>query len=740
MVEFSSHERLSAADPSRCRFESCKYCPLVDECELIQEYEQFRSNHPKPVDEQPASVISDDTLVIQGIAIPSSSEDDDIPYGVPEQSYPTCATEGSRFDIDFPSYDEEELEIGCIMSGTYVYPRECGRQSVTEGIGDHFKIETYYDGSIKTDVEDRWEPLQPVFISAQTGQGKNYFIENTLIPYVRDLNYKNRTNQKVLILSNRLALLQQVKSHLKGAVGDDDDDGEDKIYPYRDCADVMSYQSLLGQEKYLETVQKKKHSRYIYIICDEAHFFTSDAMFNPHTSKILSAIVRLFRDAVRVYMSATPYECLKYIIDYEQKYQNVLNFGKAQGKYRPSQMIFYHFQRDYSYLDVKSYSSIDELFEIIVASVNKRKEKWLIFIDDKERGSLVKAKLLKCAREYAKEHGGSQILNGEVGEEDESEDKDQILVVNAESKADKTYTMVIKNEKLGKNTYVLISTSVLDNGVNLAGINNIVVSDMSKVKCLQMVGRARVSGSNDRKTLYVKRFGDNEVDKRIKNLYRQRDAYQRYNLAYAEPRDLMRPRGNNEWIFLKKYYDGTARDWEDAKHWFGRSMDDPKKLYFNEVAESLMGRMIPQYQAIYDEMIEEGQALDEAQRSEGVNYTGQKYLEYQLAWFGKSYSVDDDITFADKEKAKKEFIAFLEVYAESGKIIETEEKMEEFQEKFTRLHDMAYTRADKNRDRIYKFKKMNDLLNEHGLKYVIDGKPQAGPWTIKRADSNESPE
>ena len=51
---------------------------------------------------------------------------------------------------------------------------------------------------------------------------------------------------------------------------------------------------------------------------------------------------------------------------------------------------------------------------------------------------------------------------------------------------------IVKDEKLGKDTYVLITTSVLDNGVNLTDINNIVVSDMSKVKCLQMIGRASI--------------------------------------------------------------------------------------------------------------------------------------------------------------------------------------------------------------------------------------------------------
>ena len=74
---------------------------------------------------------------------------------------------------------------------------------------------------------------------------------------------------------------------------------------------------------------------------------------------------------------------------------------------------------------------------------------------------------------------------------------------------------MVLNERLDKNTFVLITTSVLDNGVNLTGINNIVVSDMERVKCLQMLGRARVSDADDRKTLYVQRFDCPYVQKRI---------------------------------------------------------------------------------------------------------------------------------------------------------------------------------------------------------------------------------
>lgn len=162
----------------------------------------------------------------------------------------------------------------------------------------------------------------------------------------------------------------------------------------------MTNQGLLHKEDYLKKLQEKKtSSRYILVICDEAHFFTSDAMFNPHTYNILSMIVRLFQDAVRVYMSATPYECLKPIIDCGYKYQNLLNENKKEKERVYCSMVLYHFTRDYSYLDIKTYSAIKELYKEIVDSVKNRKEKWLIFIDDREKCEGVKKKLEAFAQE-----------------------------------------------------------------------------------------------------------------------------------------------------------------------------------------------------------------------------------------------------------------------------------------------------------------------------------------------------
>lgn len=761
MVYSDNFTVLTDEKKAQYKFDFCRGCALYDECELVEEYVRFRDNH-SPIHKSQISQATGDVLQVKATAVPIGECGTDssrplVNARVVSGAEPMPSvgdTSPSGAGTGRASYDQEEVKDGCLMSRQYVYPIACGKQRVTDGIGDHYRVETRkdYTMEIVTGTLDRWEPLQPVFISAQTGRGKNFFIENTLIPYVRELNYKNNTSQRILILSNRLALRQQIKNRLN-----EEDDPTDERYPYGEYADVMTYQSLLRQEHHLNKKQKKAHSRYIYVICDEAHFFTSDAMFNPYTAEILSAIVRLFQDAIRVYMSATPYECLEYIIKYEREYHSRLSFNRGQEKDKSIPMAFYHFERDYSYLDVKAYSSIAELYEQIVKSVNKQKEtdreKWLIFIDDKEKGATVKRQLLEYEKNYAKEHGGSQVLSGadEEAEQDEESTGSKattrarpILVANAGSKTEEAYMSMVKNEELGNGTYVLITTSVLDNGVNLKGINNVVVSDMAKVKCLQMVGRARISGEDDRKTLYIKRFGGGEVWNRLKNFDRQKEAYHRYNLAYGESRDLLRSRTKDIDNFINKYYHGSGDDWRDAEHWFGHPIKSPTELYFNEIAKSLLDGLVSRYQFIYNEMIEEGPTKDDKDIiREGMNRSGQKYLEYELSWFGKSYCVDDDLTFADKDKGKKALVAFLESYADSGTEIADQADRIKFQADFTELYEAAFGPISKNKreNKGTAGLQMNRALAGKQIGYKIYGRLEQGPWTIIKTDeSQENPE
>lgn len=684
---------LSDFEKSQYKFNFCTGCQFYP-CELIEEYLQFKKSHPS-ISKIP---------IVEAIAVSDDSELQNDTITVTARLL-TEAEKNETVSASF-SYDQENLKNGCIMSSGHVYQVECGNQRVTDGIGDHYKVELTYDKKIRKDTEDRWVPTQPIFISAQTGQGKNFFIENTLIPYVRELNYNNNTRLKVLILSNRLALKKQINNRLRGGI--DFDDAGEQCYSYNDVADVMTYHGLLNKnnQMYFEKVQERRESRYLYVICDEAHFFTSDATFNPHTHKILASIVKLFKKSIRIYMSATPYDCLDYIKTYEERY-------KLQNKYQP--MVFYHFKRNYTYLDVKTYSNFDELYTRIIESIHKRKEKWLIFIDDKEKGKTVKRKLEECGEKM-----GISLLPS-----DKKTEVEKILVVDAESKSNPQYQAMVLNETLPKGVFVLITTSVLDNGVNLTGIKNIVVSDMSKAKVLQMVGRARVNDSNDHKTVYLKRFDEKYVSKRLESLQNQQDAYHKYELAYGDLPHPSASRGYSEYQFLSKYYDGNVRDLENAKHWFGRSIKEPTKLYFNEIARSLMESQISQYKLISDEMQQEAKQ----------GKVGQKYLEHQLSWFGKIYSEDDDLTFADKDKAKKQFVAFLEAYAESGEQIDQQKQKQSFCPEFTKLYDAAFGRKDPNKQRIYGIQKMNTYLEDENIGYEVISHSKY--WIIAKCDRSE---
>ena len=547
-----------------------------------------------------------------------------------------------------PTYitEQDAWENGdCAMSVRKCYQIECGDKWVSDGIGDHYEIDLEYDYKkgiykIVKNTTDKWEPRQPVFISSQTGGGKNTFIEEEIIPYVRELNLKHNTDFKVLYLVNRKALQAQINDRLDGK--DDPDFEKDGLYygQYKDyvCADAISYQSFLNKADYLKKKQKT-NSGYLFVVCDEAHFFPSDGMFNPDTSKILEAIVKTFTNAVRIYMTATPYEGLKYISEYEHRYNDNSRLG-----------VLYHFKRNYNYLRIKYFSHINELKDIIVESVTNKNEKWLVFIDDKEKCENYKNIL--------------ESYDGETIDEDDAEDGDnnsntdtnktsggpmdgKVFAVNAESKYNEKYQKMIVDERLGKKTNVLVTTSVLDNGVNLRDIDNVVITDINKTKCLQMLGRARADRDENGKykkkiTLYVQRASPKYIEKRIKDLERRRDAYHSYDLAYGNAVDFNEKRNKREYEqeFLEKYYHDDPVDWENGVHWFGIDAINPptlfsSKYYFNNIARSVVNRLIPRYTSILEEM----KATDKSRK-----VTGQKYLEYQLSWFGKKYNRKNDIT------------------------------------------------------------------------------------------------
>lgn len=674
--------------------DKCERCRLNHDCELMDEYRLFLKNNPPKI--MPAPVLLTNKTVDTNSTLSESGNKIRV----------TAYHKTSRPKTESPEYRRIDRESCKLNFGI-----PCGSKTIKDGIGDFYKINTSnFDHKIAAGTANRWETYQPVFISAQTGKGKNYFIENTLIPYIRQLNYEKKTDYKILHICNRKALASQIINRIKDGVCSENYKQDEK-YSYSDIVDVMSYQSLLNRIDLVKTQQKNKIGRYIFVICDEAHFFTSDAMFNPDTEKILSAIPAIFNDAIRIYMTATPYECYREICKYER-----------------SPSVVYHFIRDYSYLDIKYYRHYSDLKDLIM-----NKEKWLIFIDDKDECKKFKSELDFADDESADEDKGfdEKDRNDIIKTKGDKSEKSKIYTVCADSKYERRYQNMVLNEKFGNNTRVLIATSVIDNGVNFTDVKNVVISDVSKVKCLQMLGRARIN-KEERITVYIKRFDEKYIKKRISDLKKQQDAYHDYDIAYERAVDYSddtRRKFNYKHEFRNKYYNSKVEDWENAKYWFGVDKDDANKIYLNGIARSQVNALVPIYESILSDM-----------HSDDINaLPGQKYLEYQLSWFGHKYNKENDLSLKAIDDNLKILIDFLESCADK-ELYGSDQN--EFSKKFTELHDQLFPRRDRNKERIYGVNQINKSLEEHNMKYIIEhtqtSKDNKTYWKVIRSNSKDS--
>lgn len=402
----------------------------------------------------------------------------------------------------------------------------------------------YLTDFISGDI-NKWQPNEPIIISAQTGSGKNHFIQETLLPKLIDEN--PNTKDLMLILSNRIALTRQTKmqfadslvKYAHNAKYSNEiekyytSEGLDKLYIDFGVVTICSYHQMI--ERHILDDNKFK-----YIICDECHFFTSDSLFNSETNKMLEEIVNKGQNSIRIYMSATPDVVFEPIIRTEYGFRETLiendikiltnlkedknfklipflknppiyQFTSEFGKYRFIQNIhdvdncieeerndfnlklkFYYMARNYNYIEnIFSYPTEDVLANI----VEKSSSKWLIFSNRSanEIMSAIKSKSIDC------------ILL--------SRDK-----INSNLKVNDEYRYIIDHETTSKK--VVISTSVLDNGINIKNdklkenekILNIAIDVTDRTEFIQMLGRIRFNDT-DKINLYIKENSIDELKK-----------------------------------------------------------------------------------------------------------------------------------------------------------------------------------------------------------------------------------
>lgn len=306
-------------------------------------------------------------------------------------------------------------------------------QYVTDVIGEEYK---------------KWNKGDIIKIKTQTGSGKSFFIKNTLIPYIDEINnLKVFSEFKVLILTNRIALSRQTKNDLLKKYNmqiPSNLKDLDKIKQIKNIT-LMNYQSL---NECIMNESNFNVNYYDYIICDEIQYIFEDS-FTGNTELALNELIyKSNKESIKIFMSATM-----------EQLDNMINKSNCR-------IWEYDTNRDYSYLIPHTYNKQEQLIKQI--HNDKSKDKWLIFVASIQKGK----DLLKELQE--KNIDAVMIYKG-----------------RRDKKSKEEFNNIITKEKF--NCKVLITTKLLDNGVNIMDdkVKNIVVNSWSRENLIQMTGRIR---------------------------------------------------------------------------------------------------------------------------------------------------------------------------------------------------------------------------------------------------------
>lgn len=306
-------------------------------------------------------------------------------------------------------------------------------QYVTEVIGEEYK---------------KWNKGDIIKIKTQTGSGKSYFIKNTLIPYIDEINnLKVFSEFKVLILTNRIALSRQTKNDLLKKYNmqiPSNLKDLDKIKQIKNIT-LMNYQSL---NECIMNESNFNANYYDYIICDEIQYIFEDS-FTGNTELALNELIyKSNKESIKIFMSATM-----------EQLDNMINKSNCR-------IWEYDTNRDYSYLIPHTYSKQEQLIKQI--NDDKSKDKWLIFVASIQKG-----------KDLLKELQKNNI------------DAVMIYKGRRDKKSREEFNNIITKEKF--NSKVLITTKLLDNGVNIMDdeVKNIVVNSWSRENLIQSIGRVR---------------------------------------------------------------------------------------------------------------------------------------------------------------------------------------------------------------------------------------------------------
>ena len=556
------------------------------------------------------------------------------------------------------------------------------------------QINSYWVSDGLEPYYEKWIRQNPVLISAQTGRGKNHFIMEMLIPFAL------RTRQHVFLLSNRVALSVQQKKELLGALGlpniyTDEQLREKENFGF---VSVWSYQSVL---QHIDEIER--HDILLptgYVVFDEVHFFLNDAPFNAYTELIFHRLIHAAQYRKRIYMTATPDNILPLINEYEQSTQ-IMNIRlspeflevcqTSQSKFKEiatrrnvsfeAPVHVYTFKRDYSKYRITFFTNWDHLYANLqhASATNK----WLCFVNNKDHQLKIQADL--------------KGLQSSI----------QIDCFDASKKAETSniWSKILEGKIPGT---VLLSTSVIDNGVNIidSGLHNIVLEATDKVSFLQMLGRKRAK-DDEIINVFVRVPSETELKRKLYKINEYLQVFQPYHTSL---------------------YDYFQKTWPEMA---------PEKQRLFRFEQTLCGFQLVPNQFAYKELAIQysfySSLLFKMQHSDRPQDV---YPSVIFEWLEFS---DDKKTISwigdeSEKSAIKDLVALLE---ENSSLGVSKESQKDFYERFMKIiQEIAYPRPEQRDDKRSPIatinRHLNCLLDKLPFKYEL--KKELSFWHVEKQE------
>lgn len=563
--------------------------------------------------------------------------------------------------VKFTKYDWREEE--CIKLV------KLPKTHVSDGIGQDYLSWTYGSTYI---------------INSQTGTGKNFFTNRVLVEYAIKRGWK------IIIFLNRVALARQVKKDLAKIQGISlPSDYTTRELDEREvfgCVTIKTYQSIINDLKNSPLLDmhfgKILDQDYDICVFDECHYYCSDSGMSSHTFYLMEKLSYFFCNKIKLYMTSTPNEVLPWIIKVETK-KNILErsarlSNPILSSLYPYKITVYDFKRDYKYIIPRYFRAIEELVNKI--KEDKTNKKWIIYVRSMEDGKEMVEKL------------GEEIA----------------VFINAKSKEAKglnndTFNEIIEKEKFSKKC--LVTTTVLDNGVNIkdSDLANIIIMSSDETLFLQALGRKRIS-NNEKVYLYIQELSKTKIDNFIKSIEEKLDAYKLFNENELEFKNecLNNPELHEKICKLFYFKNRNSIEWNPIA--IKKLEDDKKRL------EDISNR------------IKSGEV--------------EAFIREQLSWIGleKSFDKKNYINNKQVEDNLNDLIKYLEEMADKPLNKEEQNKLEQdFKEKCINVFGIRIGSNGKSKEvkkRGYGIDTIRERFITNELPYTIES--AKGIWTIKR--------